>query len=162
MTSEAFHAAAGLGFSFVRSRLACRASASLPALFFPSFPSAIISSHPELSLLASVDALSHSSLPHNLLRVLLGFCTKGIHQSSKQLSGGIALHKRSMKIRDYHLIGPFRQWRARSGRCLLANLSLSACCRHFHHARRTARIRDRSADVGNRSTFSTKRIHQSS
>jgi hypothetical protein len=70
--------------------------------------------------------------------------------------------KKSMKIRDYHLFGPFRQWRARSGRCLLANLSRIACCRHFHHARQMARIRDCSADVGNRSRFSTKRIHQSS
>jgi hypothetical protein len=44
---------------------ACFASASLPALFLPSFPCTMISSHPELSLLASVDALSNSLLPHN-------------------------------------------------------------------------------------------------
>jgi hypothetical protein len=44
---------------------ACFASANLPALFLPSFPCTMISSHPEPSLLASVDALSNSSWPHN-------------------------------------------------------------------------------------------------
>jgi hypothetical protein len=44
---------------------ACSASASLPALFLPRFPCTNILSHPELTLLTSVDVLSNSSLPHN-------------------------------------------------------------------------------------------------
>jgi hypothetical protein len=33
--------------------------------------------------------------------------------------------ERSTKIPDYHLIGAFGQWRARPGRCLLANFGIS-------------------------------------
>jgi hypothetical protein len=43
-------------------------SAFANILFLPSFPSMMISSHPEPSLLASVDVLSNFSLQHNPLR----------------------------------------------------------------------------------------------